>query len=154
MYRIGAQGWLPKVRSKVEMDEWLEELIHYGPKWEALSTFHCSEKVNLEAAGPTVRPFGNFRKFSLQLEGNKETNCHPTSALLSSSSSHTSWQQAHSTVHQPHRAEVLGIGRKHPPHPTQDLITGQGSCSQCFRDSNNHRQCATGGDMELAHQGS
>lgn len=63
------------------MDDRLEELIHYGPKWKALSTFHCTEKVNLEAAGPTVRPFGNFRKFSMQLEGNEEANSHRTSAL-------------------------------------------------------------------------
>lgn len=30
-HKIGAQGWFPKVRSKTEMDERLEELIHYGP---------------------------------------------------------------------------------------------------------------------------
>ena len=85
------------------MDGRLEELIHYGPKWGARSTFHCTEKVNMEAAGPAVRPFGNFRKFSVQLEGNGENNSHLASALLSTSGSHTSWQQARSTVHQLHR---------------------------------------------------
>ena len=65
MYKIRAEGWLPKVRSKIEMDDRLEGLIHYGPKWDAVSAFHCTEKVNMEAAGPTVRPFGNFRKFSM-----------------------------------------------------------------------------------------
>lgn len=117
--RLGHRSSFPKVRSKVEMDDRLEELIHYGPKWEALNTFLCTEKVNLEAAGPTVRPFGNFRKFSLQLEGDKEVNSHIASALLSTCSSHTSWQQVHFAVHQPRRAEVLGIRRKHPlpPHP-------------------------------------
>lgn len=115
--RLGHRSGFPKVRNKVEMDDRLEELIHYGPKGEVLNTFLCTEKVNLEAAGPTVRPFGNFRKFSLQLEGNGEANSHLASEPLSTSSSHTSWQQAHYRA-AAHRAEVLGIRRKHSPQPT------------------------------------
>lgn len=80
--RLGHRSGFPKVRNKVEMDDRLEELIHYGPKGEALNTFLCTEKVNLEAAGPTVRPFGNFRKFSLQLEGNEEANSHLASGTF------------------------------------------------------------------------
>lgn len=116
--RLGHRSGFPKVRNKVEMDDQLEELIHCGPKGEVLNTFLCTEKVNLEAAGPTVRPFGNFRKFSLQLEGNEEANSHLASEPLSTSSSHTSWQQAH---YRAAAAQGRGPGHQKEAFPTAHL---------------------------------
>lgn len=107
------------------MDDQLEELIHYGAKWEALSTFHCTEKVNLQAAEPTVRPFGNFRKFSPHFEGNEEANSHLTSALLSTSKSHTSWQQAYCTSTMQGRGPGQRKEASFTPHPRPDHWPGQ-----------------------------
>lgn len=113
---------------------------------EGIEHFSLYWKGQLGGSWTHSKTFWQFQKVEHAAWGQWRGQFPPHFSPLSTSSSHTSWQQAHSTVCQPHGPEVLGIGRKHPSlHPTQDLITGQSNCSQCFRDANNHCQCAHGG---------
>lgn len=78
---------MPKARNRVEMADLLKKQSIMDPKMRHQAFFTLTEKVNLEAARPRVRPFGNFRKFSLYLAGNTEANSDTMQAPLSTSSS-------------------------------------------------------------------
>lgn len=66
-HHVRSENWggTPKAGNRVEMADLLKKQSIMDPKMRHRAFFTLTEKVNLEAARPRVRPFGNFRKFSL-----------------------------------------------------------------------------------------
>ena len=64
-----------------------------------------------------MRPFGNFRKFSLQLGGRAEANAHVALASHSTSSSRHQPAPDLPHQHQPAWATGPGLRKGAPPHP-------------------------------------
>ena len=88
--------------------------------------FTLTEKVRLEAAGPRVRPFGNFRKLSLELGGKAEANAHVALASQSTSSSRHQLAPGLPHQHQPAWGTGPGLRKEAPLCPR--LHHSQGSC--------------------------